>query len=55
MAVFNTYDVITPRNIHFGDDNIIKAIIMGSIDIEIKLKNKTRWIYINDALYIPKL
>ena len=35
-AVFDTYGVITPRNVHMGDDNIIKTIEMRSIIMEDK-------------------
>ena len=33
-AAFNTYEIITPRNMHLDDNSIVQAIGMGSIVVE---------------------
>jgi hypothetical protein len=38
---FDTYEVITSRNVHLGDNGVVQAIKMGSIVIE--------------EIYVPKL
>lgn len=53
-SAFDTYDIITPIKIYLGDDNIVKTIGMGSIIVEVIVKDKKR-IYNKDNLYISKL
>lgn len=39
-AAFNTYEVIASRNVHLGDNDVVKAIGMGSIIVEAIVKGK---------------
>ena len=54
-VVFDRYEVIAPPNMHLGDKNIIKIIGMGSIIVEIIIKNNIDRIHIEDVLHISKL
>ena len=52
---FHTYEVIAPRNVHMGDDSVVKTIGMGSIVVEAVCKGRSRKITIKDALHVPML
>ena len=39
---FHTYEVITPRNVDLGDNNVVQAIGMGSIVVEAILEGKNQ-------------
>lgn len=52
---FDTYEVISPCNVHLGDYSIAKMIWMGSIVVEVERGGKTNRIYIEDVLYVSKL
>jgi hypothetical protein len=54
-AAFDMYEVIPTRNVHMGDDNIVEAIRMGSILVEVMVKRRTKRIRIKDVLHVPKL
>jgi transposase InsO family protein len=54
-AAFHTYEVISPRNVHMGDDSIVQAIGMGTIVVEVMTNGQTKRIRIKDALHVPKL
>ncbi len=54
-AAFDTYKVIPTRNVHIGDDNIVEAIGMGSILVEVMVKVQTKKIRIKDVFHVPKL
>ena len=40
-AAFDTYEVITPRNVHLGDKNVVCVIRMDSIVVEAILEDKS--------------
>jgi hypothetical protein len=52
---FDTYEVLTSRNVHLGDDSILEAIGIGSIVAEVMVRGKINKIRINDCLHVPKL
>ena len=54
-VVFDTYDVITSRNVHLSDNNIVQVIGMRSIVVESILKDKINQICIKDVLHVSKL
>ena len=39
-AAFDTYEVIIARNVHLGDNNVVQAIEIGSIVMEVILEYK---------------
>ena len=47
-TAFDTYEVISPHNMHLDDDNLSEAIGMGSIVVGIETKGKTTIICIMD-------
>ena len=55
MMAFDTYEVISPRKVHLGDDSVAKAIGMGSIVIGVETKGKTSTIHITYVLHVSKL
>jgi hypothetical protein len=54
-AAFDMYEVIPTRNVHMGDDNIVEAIGMGSIFVEVMVKGQSKKIRIKDVLHVRKL
>ena len=52
---FATYEVISPRNVHMGDDSIVEAVGMGSIVVEVMVRGQPKRIRIHDALHVPML
>ena len=54
-AAFDTYEVITPRNVHLDDNNVVQAIGMESIVVEAILEGKINQIHIKDMLHVSKL
>jgi hypothetical protein len=54
-VAFDMYEVIPTRNVHMGDDNIVEAIGMGSILVEVMMKGQIRRIRIKDVLHVPNL
>lgn len=41
-AVFDIYEIIAPRNVYLGEDNVVEAIGMGFIIDEVMVKGKTK-------------
>ena len=54
-VAFDTYEMISPHNVHLDDDSMAKAIGMGSIIVRVKMRGKMTRIYIMNVLYVPKL
>jgi hypothetical protein len=54
-AAFYTYEVITLRNMHLGDNSVVQIIGMGSIILEAILKDKINQFCIKHVLHAPKL
>lgn len=54
-ATFDTYGVITPRNMHLGDDSVVEAVGAGLIVIKVPMRGCLKKITIKDALRVPKL
>ena len=54
-ATFDTYEIISPRNVHVDDNSIVQAIGMGSFVVEAFIGRKINQICIKDVLHIPKL
>ena len=52
---FDTYEVLTSRSIHLGDDSILEAIGIGSIVAKVIVRGKINKIRINECLHVPKL
>ena len=36
-ATFNTYEIMSPRNVHLGDNSMANAIKMGSIIVRVRM------------------
>jgi hypothetical protein len=51
----DTYEVLTSRSVHLGNDSILEAIGIGSIVVEVMIRGKINKIRINKCLYITKL
>lgn len=51
-AAFDTYEIITPYNVHLNDNNVIQAIKMDTIIVESILKGKIKHIRIKDVLHV---
>ena len=54
-AAFDTYEIITPRNVHLGDNGIIQAIGKEFIIAEATFEGKINQIHIKDMLHVPEL
>ena len=54
-VAFDIYEVIFLRNVYLGDDNVIKAIIIGFIVVEVMVKGNIKRISIKDVFHISKL
>lgn len=54
-AAFDTYEVISPRNVRFDDDNMAEGIGMTSIVVGVETKDKMKRIWIKNVLHVPKL
>ena len=54
-ATFDTYELITPCNVHFGDNSVIQTIGIRSIVVEAILEGKNNQICIKDVFHISKL
>jgi hypothetical protein len=52
---FDTYEVLTSRSVHLGDDSILEAIGIGSIVMEVMVRGKINKIRINECLHVPKV
>ena len=52
---FHTYEVISPRNVHLGDDSVVNAIGIGSILVEVLVRGREKMMTIKDVLHVPKL
>ena len=52
---FDIYDVLTSQNVYLGDDNILEAIGIGSIVVEVIVKGKISKIRIKKSFHVPKL
>ena len=48
---FDTYEVLTSRSVHLGDDSILEAIGIGSIVVEVMVRDKIDKIRINECLH----
>ena len=54
-TAFDTYKVISPRNVHLGDGSVVEAIVMGSIIVGAEMKRKTTTMCITNVFHVPKL
>ena len=54
-VAIDTYEVISPRNMHLGDDSVAKVMGIGSIVVRVEMRNKIYKIYITDVLHVSKL
>ena len=54
-AAFSTYEVISPRNVHLGNDSMAEAIGMGCIVVRVEMRGKLYIICITNVLQVPKL
>ena len=52
---FDIYEVLTSRSVHLGDYSILEAIGIGSIVVEVMVRDKINKIRINECLHVPKL
>jgi hypothetical protein len=52
---FNTYKVISSRNVRLGDGSVTEAIKMGSIVAGVETRGKTTTNCITNMLHVPKL
>lgn len=52
---FNTYEVISPCNVHLGDGSVGEAIGMVSIVVGVKTRSKKTTIHISNVLHVSKL
>lgn len=50
--LFDTYEVIAPRNVYVDDDSVVKAIGMGSIVVGAIVRGKINQIGIKDAFHV---
>ena len=51
-VAFHTYEVISPRNVHLGDDSIVDAIGVGSIIVEVLVRGHLKKVTMKDVLYV---
>ena len=54
-AAFNTYEVISLRNVYLDNDNVAKAMGMGFIIVGVETRDKMNRICITDVLHVLKL
>ena len=54
-TAFDTYEVISPRNVRLSDGSAAEAIGMGSIVVGVEMRGKATTIRITDVLHVPKL
>ena len=54
-TAFDTYEVISPRNVRLSDGSVAEAIGMGSIVVGVEARGKATTIRITDVLHVPKL
>lgn len=54
-ATFDTYEVIAPYNVHLGGDNIIEAIGLGTVGVEVMMKDEIKRICIKNVFRVPNL
>ena len=54
-TTFDTYEVITPRDVHLGDNSAIQDIGMGSIVVEAIIEGKISQIHIKYVFHVPEL
>jgi transposase InsO family protein len=54
-VAFNTYEVISPRNVHLGDDSVVDAVGVGSIVVDVLVRGQVKKMTIKDVLHVPKL
>ena len=54
-TTFKTYEVISPRNVHFGDDSVAEAIGMEPIVVGVETGGQRTTIRIMDLLHVLKL
>jgi hypothetical protein len=54
-TAFDTYEVISPRNVRLSDGSVAEAIGMGSIVVGVETRGKATTIRITDVLHVPKL
>lgn len=40
-VAFDTYEVISLRSVHLGNNSVAKAIKIGSIVVEVEMRGKT--------------
>src|SRR5918997_5494584 len=54
-VAFDTYEVITSRNVHLGDDSVVDAVGIGSIVVQVLVRGNPKRLRIKDVLHVPKL
>lgn len=54
-TAFHMYEAITLHNVHLGDNNVFKAIEMGSIVVETIVEDNINQIHIKNVLHVSKL
>ena len=52
---FQSYNLISPKNVILGDDTVLQAIDRGIFVIDTEVKGRVKTIIIKDVLHIPKL
>lgn len=52
---FQSYHVISPKNVILGDDTVLQAVGKGSIVVDTEVKGRVKTITIHDVLHVPKL
>ena len=54
-VVFDTYEVITPCNVHLDDNSVVQTIGMEFLVVEAILEDKINQICIKNVLHVSKL
>ena len=54
-SCFQSYHLISPKNVILGDDTVLEAMNKGSIIVDTEVKGRVKTITIKDVLHVPKL
>lgn len=54
-VAFDTYEIITPCNVHLGDDSVVEVIGMESNVVEAIVRNDINRLCIKFALHVSNL
>ena len=52
---FQSYNLISPKNVILGDDTVLQAIGRGTVVVDTEVKGRVKTITIKDVLHVPKL